>query len=355
MWIRNRWWDGFWILGGLPLGVALILIGTAGHVPFLITSAYLMIAFQLAHSLSPIALAWGHPAFRGVMLRRKTKYIALPMALLAVATLAGIVSQDFFPGIQFIDDVNSRLVFERLFSWNSATSPLWWVVVIYLLWNTYHFGKQNFGIMSLYRRRSGAVYGDRQRQIDLIFCMALQIAVYVVLFIDRHSPYVQIIYVMLTVAAIFVLLREAAITGHFLSPRIVFALSQTLCLLLFGPWVFAINGANHWLAAIGLASHVHGNQTGRSPALFATFLIVAGITAFWLMFWRVGTFSWNLREMMQLATPVLCFRLGIGFVHFLYDRWVWKLSDPQVQATIGRDLLKQRATPPCEVRSAITL
>jgi hypothetical protein len=332
-----------------------ILIGTLGHVPFLITSAYFMVVFQLAHSLSPIALAWGHASFRGMMLRRKAKYIALPTALLAVAALAGVVSQDFFPAIQFIDDVNSRLVFSKLLTLDAAVSPLWWIVVIYLLWNTYHFGKQNFGIMSLYRRRSGAAYGDRQRQVDLMFCMALQIAVYLVLFIDRHSPYVQIIYVMLTVAAIVVLLREAAITGHFLSPRIVFALSQTLCLLLFGPWVFAINGANHWLAAIGLASHAHGNQTGRSPALFATFLIAVGVAAFWLMFWRIGTFSWNLREMMQLATPVLSFRLGIGFVHFLYDRWVWKLSDPQVQATIGRDLLKQRGAPPSEVRSAVTL
>lgn len=34
---------------------------------------------------------------------------------------------------------------------------------------------------------------------------------------------------------------------------------------------------------------------------------------------------------------------GIGFVHFLYSRWIWKLSNPLVRATIGRDLWAQRA------------
>jgi hypothetical protein len=27
-------------------------------------------------------------------------------------------------------------------------------------------------------------------------------------------------------------------------------------------------------------------------------------------------------------------------VHFLYSRLIWKLSDPQVRAAIGRDLLR---------------
>ena len=31
-------------------------------------------------------------------------------------------------------------------------------------------------------------------------------------------------------------------------------------------------------------------------------------------------------------------RFGLGFVHFLYDRWLYKFSDPEVGATIGQDI-----------------
>jgi hypothetical protein len=31
-------------------------------------------------------------------------------------------------------------------------------------------------------------------------------------------------------------------------------------------------------------------------------------------------------------------RLGLGFVHFLYDRRIYRFSDPMVGATIGREI-----------------
>lgn len=50
--------------------------------------------------------------------------------------------------------------------------------------------------------------------------------------------------------------------------------------------------------------------------------------------------------MMIRVIPVLiCGRLGLGFVHFLYSRWVWKFSDPRVRATISRDLLAAAGSP----------
>ena len=35
-------------------------------------------------------------------------------------------------------------------------------------------------------------------------------------------------------------------------------------------------------------------------------------------------------------------RVGLDFVHILQDRWIWKLSDPRMRATIGRDLFGQK-------------
>jgi hypothetical protein len=38
------------------------------------------------------------------------------------------------------------------------------------------------------------------------------------------------------------------------------------------------------------------------------------------------------------APLIIKARWGVGIAHFLYSRWIWKLSDPQVRATIGQDL-----------------
>src|SRR5271155_160784 len=153
-WIRSPWWDGLWFLSGFPLGLALMLISLfVGHHPIgghrlalgidpAIISIYLIVLFQMGHTLSPVMLAWSHSGLRSIMLRRPAKCILLPLLLLAVATLAGVVSAEEFPGLHFIDDATNRLIFANLFprdgTLNVLTAPAWWVIVVYLLWNAYH-------------------------------------------------------------------------------------------------------------------------------------------------------------------------------------------------------------------------
>jgi hypothetical protein len=61
-------------------------------------------------------------------------------------------------------------------------------------------------------------------------------------------------------------------------------------------------------------------------------MLMAGTIGFlWLIPTPTGT-------LLRVIPIVVCARLGFGFVHFLYDRWVWKMTDQRVRATIGRDL-----------------
>jgi hypothetical protein len=117
-----------------------------------------------------------------------------------------------------------------------------------------------------------------------------------------------------------------------------------------GLWGFAISGMNHWLVAIGLSSHVYANHQNRSPNAVAAVLVGIGTLIFGLLF-VVLPFSgipstsgtaplpWWIRATM----PEVSLRLGLGFVHFLYDRWLWHLSDPEVRKAIGRDLFRRSA------------
>jgi hypothetical protein len=161
------------------------------------------------------------------------------------------------------------------------------MIIVYFVWNIYHFGMQNYGFLRLYWPAVGR-------------SEAMQWAMFITTFITLFC---------------MVILPEKF-------------QDQRLALFFLGAVII-----NHQLAAIGLASHVWANHHGRNPLWFATASIAAGALLAWVI----------------LHTPPVVFmimvglRVAAGFVHFLYDRWIYKLSDPQVRATIGRDLFFQRA------------
>jgi hypothetical protein len=166
------------------------------------------------------------------------------------------------------------------------SNPFPILVWVYLIWNGYHFGMQNFGVLSLYRDKPRSA---RRRQIDMILCLA------------------------------------GTALGMYALPML--AGSQSLAMLCVGVFSF-----NHWLVAIGLSSRV-----SRHTWVFIAAMLVVGVVGF---VWMIPTSN---GPMIRVIPVIICARMGLGFVHFLYDRWVWKLSDPLVRATIGRDLLRGQA------------
>jgi hypothetical protein len=211
--------------------------------------------------------------------------------------------------------------------------------VVYSLWNLYHFGMQNYGVLSIYRRR-GAALGESQRRMDLLFGLGIQVAVVSTLFIGllpASRPLretIHLIYILAGVSVFFLVARESVLAGRWWSPRTIFIASQVLPLLWPGIVAVATNGINHWLVSIGLASR---ENRLCAPSAFAAGVVLGGVALFWLLFWN-GKYSWNPREMIYLALPYTGFRLSMGFWHFLQDRWNHRFSDPRVRATIGRDI-----------------
>jgi hypothetical protein len=120
--------------------------------------------------------------------------------------------------------------------------------------------------------------------------------------------------------------------------------SKWLCVivtsvLMTGPWLLHVKwwwwpwfalivfDFNHWLVDIGLSSRV-----SQRWCLFLAAVAALGCIGF----------AWKVPRIDHIDTwfvPwIIKLRWGIGIAHFLYSRWVWKLSDPQVRATISRDL-----------------
>jgi hypothetical protein len=163
-------------------------------------------------------------------------------------------------------------------NWLAYTNPLIMVLVVYFTWNAYHYCKQNYGMFFLYLPEINKI-------------TAMQWATFITLFG-------------------FIIIPEM-----FHQPKI--------SLFFFGLIIF-----NHQLVSIGIASHIWSNTHHRNPLWFAGAMIIAGGGLTWLI----------LHFAPMIIMPIVGMRATAGFVHFLYERWVYKFSDPNVRETIGRQL-----------------
>jgi hypothetical protein len=100
---------------------------------------------ETGHSLSPIVLAWSHGGFRRIMVERKAKYILLPTLIFSGSALVGCLTS--------LGLTDYRAGPHRMFEVAGWSNPFPIMVWVYMIWNAYHFGMQNFGVLSIYRRR----------------------------------------------------------------------------------------------------------------------------------------------------------------------------------------------------------
>jgi hypothetical protein len=252
-WIRSPWWDGFWILSGPPIGVVLMLFIPGMVLPLGIA----VMVLESAHVVSPVLLAWTRPELRMIVSREWIRHIVLPMLIMATV----------------------------------LTAPADAVFGFYFAWNVYHFGMQNFGVMSLYLR--GGSYDKRIRRS--LICLAG--------------------------TALFMAILPALFPAEF---RFDFHYGSTSPPL--GILCFAVLSFNHWLVDVGLSSRVARWHWG-----FIVLVLAVGVV--WLVL-RNGPLS------VQLVPQILVIRAGIGMVHFVYSARIWKLSDRKVRAVIGKHICR---------------
>jgi hypothetical protein len=111
---------------------------------------------------------------------------------------------------------------------------------------------------------------------------------------------------------------------------------------------YCIFFVNHWVVAIGLPTRVEAATDAPHPWLrawgFAVgVLVLGGIGFVWsapAWVWRawgytLPTHAPDYALVSHVVPAVLSLRFGLSFVHFLYDRHIWKTSDPEVRALLA--------------------
>ncbi len=154
------------------------------------------------------------------------------------------------------------------------------VVTIYFVWNVWHFASQNYGLLRLAQLRRRWNWRP-----DWPFCMAVTIVGMVVWPVLAADPWTW---------------------------------------RLINLAIFAIP---HWVSEIFLTSWV-----STCWRVFAPMILALGCVGF---LWAVPRST----GMPVVGVVWVCFRIGLGFVHFLYDGMIWRFRDPEIRSTIGKALL----------------
>jgi hypothetical protein len=323
-WVRSPWWDSCWFLSAPLLGL-LMLVPLVVPLPTAEISAGIIV-LRFAHAISSIVLAWSHRGYRQVMLTNRPKFIGVPALVMLLGLLVGIGTWLLFPAFNPF-----RYFFVEKLASDSFVIPLVSLTGVYTVWNLYHGGRQNFGFLCLYRgrgftrwQRTYVVWRFRftvpwQKVLVSLACVLVTIFV------------VQELKGLVAFKAVGPFCPGSDTLNHCVTAGLKSNDPRFMIVKVVGLFCFGFVTVNHYLAAIGLAAHIHARHFKCSPMAFVGSTLFVGI---WLAF----AFFIAMYHSIPWFDVALGLSLSLGLWHFLQDRWTFRFSDPQVRATIGRDL-----------------
>ena len=373
-WVRGPVWDGVWILNALWL-VPLVLWLARGYThpesgPLDAFYLGLSALFWIGHRLCSTWLAYCTEAYRPLLRQEPVRFVVIPL-LVTVACF-----------VIFLPD-------DTALPWSRAERVVAMAIIDYVL-VTYHFAAQHFGALSLYRSRAQRASCARTRRRDRIFALGVGGALvfladilsgsvaYHDRWLDdwllpawlaaRQSDIRQGALLLLAVATAVMLFAEARTARRSL-PRVLYilglAVMVAMALQVRSPFLYiVIWTSQHWILATGLASETpRGEPVPAGGALrrilhtlnarpWAILFMLAVASLFLLPLFEVeanwhggtyygdrifGTVAEGLRT-SSWVPALIAVGFSTGFVHYLLDRNVYRMSDPRVRSA-ARGLL----------------
>ena len=318
--------------------------------------------FWIGHRLSSTYLAYCTEAYRPVLCRQPIRFIVLPLLITAGCFALFLPADSALPWIRE----------ERLIG----------LAIIDYACVTYHFAAQHFGALSLYRSRAERNSCIYTRRMDRFFALTVGGALVFVAdilagavayqdqWVDRWFPAWIVsaengirggaMCLLLLITAI-TLFAELRIT-HWSLPRVLYivglavmvgmALRPRSLFLFLMIWT-----SQHWILATGLASQTPSAESrpagsvrrilhGMNVRPWAVVLFLMLLSLVLLPIFEVeanretGTYYGDrifgaLATQLRTSTWVpalLALGFATGFIHYLLDRSVYRMSNPQVRA-----------------------
>ena len=373
-WVRGPVWDGVWMLNALwLLPIAVWLAHGYAHAessPLDFLYFGLSALFWIGHRLCSTWLAYCTEAYRPLVRMEPVRFIVLPLLITLVCFAV------------FLPD-------EQALPWSREDRIVAMAVLDYIL-VTYHFAAQHFGALSLYRGRAERAGCARTRRLDRMFALGVGGALVLLAdvlagsvayqdrWIDRwvvpawiasnQAGIRDLATLVLSGATVAMLIAEWRTPRRSL-PRVLYILGlaamvgtalQPRNLFMF----LVIWTSQHWILATGLASQTPSAEPEPASGTlrrglhalnarpWAILLVLIGVSVLLLPFFEVeanrtggtyygdrifGAFAEGLRS-SPWVPALIAIGFATGFVHYLLDRNVYRMSDPRVRSA-ARGLL----------------
>jgi TonB family protein len=366
-WVRGPLWDGFWMLSALWLApiVLLLVHGYSDPESSPLDFLYfgLTALFWIGHRLSSTYIAYCTEAYRPLLREQPIRFIVLPVLITAGCFALFLPSDSALP-------------------WTREERLIGLAIVDYAC-VTYHFAAQHFGALSLYRSRAERSSCIETRRLDRFFALTVGGALVFVAdilagavayqdqWIDRWFPSwivsaengirggAMLALLAITAIILFVEVR----TAQWSLPRVLYIIGLAVMVgLALRPrslFLFlVIWTSQHWILATGLASQTPSAESAPPSGTMRRFLhrlnvrpwaVVLFLMLLSLVFLPIfeveanretgtyygdrifGSLAIQLRTSTWLPA-LLALGFATGFIHYLLDRSVYRMSDPQVRA-----------------------
>jgi TonB family protein len=366
-WVRGPLWDGFWILSALWLAPIVLLLAhgysNPESSPLDLLYFGLTALFWIGHRLSSTYLAYCTEAYRPLLRAQPIRFVVLPVLITAGCFALFLPADSALP-------------------WTREERLIGLAIIDYAC-VTYHFAAQHFGALSLYRSRAERSSCIHTRRLDRFFALtAGGVLVFVAdilagavayqdQWVDRWFPAwivsaengirggAMLALIAVTAVMLFAELR----TPRWSLPRVLYivglAVMVGLALRPRSLFLFlVIWTSQHWILATGLASQTPSAESAPTTGIVRRYLHRLNVRPWAVVFFLMllslvflpifeveanretgtyygdrifGSLAVQLRTSTWLPA-LLALGFATGFIHYLLDRSVYRMSDPQVRA-----------------------
>jgi TonB family protein len=367
LWVRGPLWDGFWILSALWLAPVVLLLvhgySDPESSPLDLLYFGLTALFWIGHRLSSTYLAYCTEAYRPLLRQQAIRFVALPVLITAGCFALFLPADSALPWTR-----EERLIGLAILDYACVT---------------YHFAAQHFGALSLYRSRAERGSCIQTRRLDRFFALTVGgVLVFVADILagavayqdqwaDRWVPAwivsaengIRVGATLALFAVTAVVLFTELRTPQWSLPRLLYIIGLAMMVgLALRPrslFLFlVIWTSQHWILATGLASQTPSAESAPTAGVVRQFLhrlnvrpwaVVLFLMALSLILlpifeveanretgtyygdWMFGALATQLRTSSWVPV-LLALGFATGFIHYLLDRSVYRMSDPQVRA-----------------------
>jgi len=366
-WVRGPVWDGFWMLSALWLAPIVLLLvhgySDPESSPLDLLYFGLTALFWIGHRLSSTYLAYCTEAYRPLLREQPIRFVALPLLITAGCFAVFLPPDSALP-------------------WTREERLIGLAIIDYAC-VTYHFAAQHFGALSIYRSRAERSSCFQTRRLDRFFALTVGgVLVFVAdilagavayqdQWVDRWFPAwivsaengirggAMLALFAITAVVLFAELR----TPQWSLPRVLYivglAVMVGLALRPRSLFLFlVIWTSQHWILATGLASQTPSAESAPTTGIIRRYLhrlnvrpwaVVLFLMLLSLVFLPIfeveansgtgtyygdrifGAFATQLRTSTWVPA-LIALGFATGFIHYLLDRSVYRMSDPRVRA-----------------------